>query len=98
MFSTLLIYGNFADPESAPGWADQPSSSTVGCRPENVKKWWPGSRTAGCPCSSLSLKAGGVGLNLTKATHVIHYDRWWGAVEDRAWTGDLSDSQLAARF
>ncbi len=33
----------------------------------------------------LSLKAGGTGLNLTRATHVIHYDRWWNpAVEDQA--------------
>lgn len=33
----------------------------------------------------LSLKAGGFGLNLTKATHVIHFDRWWNpAVEDQA--------------
>ena len=33
----------------------------------------------------LSLKAGGFGLNLTEATHVIHYDRWWNpAVEDQA--------------
>ncbi|MFJ1764271.1 DEAD/DEAH box helicase [Amycolatopsis sp. NPDC088138] len=37
------------------------------------------------PVFLLSLKAGGVGLNLTKATHVIHYDRWWNpAVEDQA--------------
>lgn len=33
----------------------------------------------------LSLKAGGVGLNLTSATNVIHYDRWWNpAVENQA--------------
>ncbi len=33
----------------------------------------------------LSLKAGGTGLNLTAAAHVIHYDRWWNpAVEDQA--------------
>ena len=33
----------------------------------------------------LSLRAGGVGLNLTKANHVFHYDRWWNpAVEDQA--------------
>jgi SNF2 family DNA or RNA helicase len=33
----------------------------------------------------VSLKAGGTGLNLTRATHVIHYDRWWNpAVEDQA--------------
>ncbi|MDD5305050.1 MAG: DEAD/DEAH box helicase [Elusimicrobia bacterium] len=33
----------------------------------------------------LSLKAGGTGLNLTNATHVFHYDRWWNpAVENQA--------------
>lgn len=33
----------------------------------------------------LSLKAGGVGLNLTEANHVIHFDRWWNpAVENQA--------------
>ncbi len=33
----------------------------------------------------LSLRAGGTGLNLTRASHVIHYDRWWNpAVEDQA--------------
>ena len=33
----------------------------------------------------LSLRAGGVGLNLTKASHVFHFDRWWNpAVEDQA--------------
>ena len=33
----------------------------------------------------LSLKAGGTGLNLTRARHVVHYDRWWNpAVEDQA--------------
>ena len=33
----------------------------------------------------LSLRAGGFGLNLTKATHVIHFDRWWNpAVEGQA--------------
>ena len=33
----------------------------------------------------LSLKAGGTGLNLTQASHVFHYDRWWNpAVENQA--------------
>ena len=33
----------------------------------------------------LSLKAGGTGLNLTGANHVVLYDRWWNpAVEDQA--------------
>lgn len=37
------------------------------------------------PIFVLSLKAGGVGLNLTAANHVIHFDRWWNpAVENQA--------------
>ena len=37
------------------------------------------------PVFLLSLKAGGTGLNLTRADHVIHVDRWWNpAVEDQA--------------
>jgi hypothetical protein len=38
-----------------------------------------------CPFMILSLKAGGVGLNLTRASHVVHFDRWWNpAVENQA--------------
>ena len=37
------------------------------------------------PVFVLSLKAAGTGLNLTRADHVVHYDRWWNpAVEDQA--------------
>ncbi|MBQ7565024.1 MAG: DEAD/DEAH box helicase [Lachnospiraceae bacterium] len=37
------------------------------------------------PYMILSVKAGGTGLNLTKASHVIHFDRWWNpAVENQA--------------
>jgi non-specific serine/threonine protein kinase len=37
------------------------------------------------PFFVLSLKAGGTGLNLTAAQHVVHLDRWWNpAVEDQA--------------
>jgi non-specific serine/threonine protein kinase len=37
------------------------------------------------PFFVVSLKAGGVGLNLTAASHVIHFDRWWNpAVENQA--------------
>jgi superfamily II DNA or RNA helicase len=50
-------------------------------REEMVAKFQAGA----VPVFLLSLKAGGVGLNLTKATHVVHYDRWWNpAVEDQA--------------
>ncbi len=39
----------------------------------------------GSPLFILSLKAGGVGLNLTAANHVFHFDRWWNpAVENQA--------------
>ena len=39
----------------------------------------------GPPVFILSLKAGGTGLNLTRANHVFHFDRWWNpAVEDQA--------------
>jgi non-specific serine/threonine protein kinase len=39
----------------------------------------------GPPVFLLSLKAGGTGLNLTAATNVVHFDRWWNpAVEDQA--------------
>lgn len=42
-------------------------------------------RDGGPPFMVLSLKAGGTGLNLTAATHVIHFDRWWNpAVENQA--------------
>ncbi len=39
----------------------------------------------GPPLMLISLRAGGTGLTLTRATHVIHLDRWWNpAVEDQA--------------
>jgi non-specific serine/threonine protein kinase len=39
----------------------------------------------GPPFFVLSLKAGGIGLNLTAASHVLHFDRWWNpAVENQA--------------
>jgi len=42
-------------------------------------------RDEGVPFFVLSLKVGGTGLNLTAASHVVHFDRWWNpAVEDQA--------------
>ena len=42
-------------------------------------------RTAGPPFLVMSIKAGGTGLNLTAASHVVHFDRWWNpAVENQA--------------
>lgn len=43
------------------------------------------SGTSASPLLIVSLKAGGTGLNLTAASRVVHYDRWWNpAVEDQA--------------
>jgi non-specific serine/threonine protein kinase len=54
----------------------------VGKRKELVEAF---QRDGGPPFFVLSLKAGGTGLNLTAATHVIHFDRWWNpAVENQA--------------
>ena len=45
----------------------------------------PGEESDAPPIFVLSLKAGGLGLNLTAANHVFHFDRWWNpAVEDQA--------------
>lgn len=42
-------------------------------------------REDGPPFFILSIKAGGTGLNLTAASHVIHFDRWWNpAIENQA--------------
>ncbi len=55
------------------------------------------------PFMVLSIKAGGVGLNLTAANHVIHFDRWWNpAVEnqatDRAFRIGQSKNVLVHKF
>jgi non-specific serine/threonine protein kinase len=54
----------------------------VGKRKELVRRFQDDELT---PFFVLSLKAGGAGLNLTSASHVIHFDRWWNpAVENQA--------------
>ena len=54
--------------------------------PRIAARWWSGfRRNAAIPVFLISLKAGGVGLNLTGADTVIHFDPWWNpAVEDQA--------------
>jgi superfamily II DNA or RNA helicase len=50
-----------------------------------VASFQAGPDAGGVPVFLLSLKAGGTGLNLTRADHVVHVDRWWNpAVEDQA--------------
>jgi non-specific serine/threonine protein kinase len=56
--------------------------TAVGKRRQLVEEF---GRDDGPPFFVLSLKAGGTGLNLTSASHVIHFDRWWNpAVENQA--------------
>jgi SNF2 family DNA or RNA helicase len=53
----------------------------VSVREELVRRFQDGE----APVFLLSLKAAGTGLNLTRAEHVVHYDRWWNpAVEAQA--------------
>jgi non-specific serine/threonine protein kinase len=57
-------------------------SVPVGRRREMVEEF---QSHGGPPFFVLSLKAGGTGLNLTNAQHVVHFDRWWNpAVENQA--------------
>jgi superfamily II DNA or RNA helicase len=57
-------------------------STAVGRRKQLVDQF---QRDDGPPFFVLSLKAGGTGLNLTAASHVIHFDRWWNpTVENQA--------------
>jgi superfamily II DNA or RNA helicase len=57
----------------------------VRAREEMVARFQAGPENGGAPVFLLSLRAGGTGLNLTRADHVIHVDRWWNpAVEDQA--------------
>jgi non-specific serine/threonine protein kinase len=57
-------------------------STSVKKRKEIVEKF---QKHEYVPFMVLSIKAGGVGLNLTSANHVIHFDRWWNpAVENQA--------------
>jgi SNF2 family DNA or RNA helicase len=54
----------------------------VGRRRELVKRFQERDEV---PFFVISLKAGGSGLNLTAASHVVHFDRWWNpAVENQA--------------
>jgi SNF2 family DNA or RNA helicase len=56
--------------------------TAVGKRQDLVRRF---QESDDVPFFVLSLKAGGAGLNLTAASHVVHFDRWWNpAVESQA--------------
>ena len=73
---------------------------TRGARDQMVREFQAGE---GAGALVLSLKAGGTGLNLTAASHVVLYDRWWNpAVEDqardRAWRIGQNSTVVAHRL
>ncbi|WP_275106536.1 DEAD/DEAH box helicase [Nocardioides daphniae] len=60
-------------------------SIPVAEREEMVRRFQTAEDDDRVPVFLLSLKAGGTGLNLTRADHVVHVDRWWNpAVEEQA--------------
>ena len=60
-------------------------ATPVAQREAMVARFQAGPEAGGPPVFLLSLKAGGTGLNLTRADHVVHLDRWWNpAVEEQA--------------
>lgn len=60
-------------------------SIPVAEREEMVRRFQSDDADERVPVFLLSLKAGGTGLNLTRADHVVHVDRWWNpAVEEQA--------------
>ena len=65
--------------------AASPIASSAAPRCGGATRWSRRSRPVAVPVFLLSLKAGGTGLNLTRADHVVHVDRWWNpAVEEQA--------------
>ena len=74
----LLLHGGTLAGQRTQLIAEFQGDKTPGYRPR------PGA-ARNAPVLILSLKAGGVGLNLTAANHVFHFDRWWNpAVESQA--------------
>jgi len=72
-------------PGSAPGPLITSSAPSGRGRPRAARAGGSRGGGAAAPVLLLSLKAGGVGLNLTAANHVFHFDRWWNpAVETQA--------------
>ena len=80
--------GDAARRTCRPGSAARCCSCTAACRKADrdaMVARFQADEPASPPLFVLSLKAGGTGLTLTAANHVVHVDRWWNpAVEDQA--------------
>jgi len=85
VFTQFTQMGTCSSATCADDWAVRSSGSTAGAEEEAGRHGRAVPGTEGAPVFLLSLKAGGTGLNLTAATNVVHFDRWWNpAVEDQA--------------
>ncbi len=84
VFTQFVAMGHLLETHLAA--PDRPTQFLYGGTPEARRGEMVDRFQAGeIPVFVISVKAGGTGLNLTRATHVIHYDRWWNpAVEDQA--------------
>ncbi len=106
----LLVFTHFASwGERLAGHLAERYGEPVGCyhgglargaRDKLIEDW---KARPGGGILVLSLKAGGTGLNLTEASHVVLYDRWWNpAVEDqardRAWRIGQERTVVSRRF
>ena len=90
----VVVFSQYAD-VPAPGRRAPRATSSASTVPSTCTAAWPGTRRdeiverfgagRGAGVLAVSLRAGGTGLNLVRANHVIHFDRWWNpAVEDQA--------------
>ena len=85
VFTQYVAMGRLLEQHLASRGIDVAVPARRRARAARARRWSTASRPARCRVFLLSLKAGGIGLNLTRATHVVHYDRWWNpAVEDQA--------------
>jgi hypothetical protein len=88
----VLVFTHFATwGETLAGYLSDRTGKTINCYHGGLSRWARDrmvdefQKSSGAGAMVLSLKAGGTGLNLTAANHVVLYDRWWNpAVEDQA--------------
>ena len=85
VFTQYVAMARLLEPHTSSGPAYPTSCCTAARRCASARRWSARFQSGELPVFLLSLKAGGTGLNLTRADHVIHFDRWWNpAVEEQA--------------
>ena len=85
VFTQYVAMGHMLEAPPRPARDARSPSSTAASRSPAARRWSIAFQAGDLDVLVISVKAGGTGLNLTRATHVLHYDRWWNpAVEDQA--------------